>query len=250
MPIKAVLFDFMGTCLDWHSAIIAALPQSLPHETRSQFALTWRQAYFDHNAALLASGQPPEDIDTSHRTTLASQLASSSPQVQTAFAETPGAEDACVAAWHNQPAWPDVAPAIEKLRSSFTVKETGAVAGRHLDVLVHANGTLRLQLDLCRSSGLRFDSLLSSELLGVYKPAPESYRRALELLRCEADECVMVAAHAYDTRGAKAVGMKTVYVYRWTDDIREDQAAVRRENDAYLESMDELAETIARLSYS
>ncbi|KAG8170274.1 hypothetical protein KVR01_001019 [Diaporthe batatas] len=246
MPIKAVLFDFMGTCLDWHSAITAALPPSLPYETRSQFALTWRQAYFDHNAARLASGQPPEDIDTSHRTTLAAQLASSSAEVKAAFAETPGAQDACIAAWHSQPAWPDVAPAIEQLRSSSCFAGDEG-EGRTLDVLVHANGTLRLQLDLCRSSGLRFDALLSSELLGVYKPAPESYRRALELLRCEAGECVMVAAHAYDTRGAKAVGMKTVYVYRWTDDINEDQAAVRRENDAYLENMDDLAETIARL---
>lgn len=41
--------------------------------------------------------------------------------------------------------------------------------------------------------------------------------------------------------------MKTVYIYRWTDDINENQAAVRRENDAYLEGMDGLAEAVARL---
>lgn len=199
MPIKAVLFDFMGTCLDWHCAIVAALPQSLPHETRSRFALTWRQAYFDHNAVRLASGQAPEDIDTSHRTTLTAQLASSSPEVQAAFAETPGAEEACIAAWHDQPAWDDVEPALNKLRHYFRGggEETWECRWkRSLDIVVHANGTVRLQLDLCRSSGLRFDALLSSELLGVYKPAPESYRRALELLRCDASECVMVAAHA------------------------------------------------------
>lgn len=196
MPIKAVLFDFMGTCLDWHTAITASLPASLPEQTRSQFALAWRQAYFDHNAARLASGQPPEDIDASHRTTLAAQLASSPPEVRAAFASEPGgaAEERCVAAWHSQPAWPDVAPALEGLRSAAGV--VGGGISPDLDVLVHANGTARLQLDLCRSSGLRFDALLSSELLGVYKPAPASYRRALELLRCGPGECVMVAAHA------------------------------------------------------
>lgn len=194
MPIKAVLFDFMGTCLDWHTAITASLPASLPEQTRSHFALAWRQAYFDHNAARLASGQPPEDIDASHRATLAAQLASSPVEVQAAFASEPGARDRCVAAWHSQPAWPDVAPALEGLRSAAGV--VGGGISPDLDVLVHANGTARLQLDLCRSSGLRFDTLLSSELLGVYKPAPGSYRRALELLRCEAGECVMVAAHA------------------------------------------------------
>ncbi|KAK2599773.1 hypothetical protein N8I77_011499 [Diaporthe amygdali] len=238
MPIKAILFDFMGTCLDWHTPITASLPPSLPEPTRSRLALAWRQAYFDHNAARLAAGLPTEDIDASHRTTLSALLAASPPDVQAAF--TPEAVDAAVAAWHAQPAWPDVAGALEGLRAWG--------GGRGVDVIVHANGTARLQLDLCRSSGLRFDILLSSELLGVYKPAAESYRRALELLRCEAGECVMVAAHAYDTRGAKAVGMKTVYVYRWTDDINEDQEVVRRENDAYLESMDGLVETVARLS--
>lgn len=55
------------------------------------------------------------------------------------------------------------------------------------------------------------------------------------------------SSNRYDTRGAKSVGMKTVYVYRWTDDINEDQAAVRQENDAYLEGMDGLAETVTRL---
>lgn len=47
-PIKAVLFDFMGTCLDWHSSIVAALPASIPEDQRIKFALEWRQTYFDH----------------------------------------------------------------------------------------------------------------------------------------------------------------------------------------------------------
>lgn len=59
------------------------------------------------------------------------------------------------------------------------------------------------------------------------------------------------AESRYDTRGAKEAGIKTVYVYRWTDDINEDQAAVRRENDAYLEEgMAGVAEAVARLGSS
>lgn len=69
----------------------------------------------------------------------------------------------------------------------------------------------------------------------------------LEFLKLSPEECVMVAAHAYDLRGAKAVGMKTVYVRRWTDDVREDQQLVRKENDAYLEDMRDLDDVIARL---
>jgi len=86
--------------------------------------------------------------------------------------------------------------------------------------------------------------LFSSKLLGVYKPAPEAYLKCLELLKLGVDECVMVAAHASDVKGAKGVGMKTVYIYRWTDDINEDQEVVKRENDAWLEGMEGLVGVI------
>ncbi|KAJ6488943.1 (S)-2-haloacid dehalogenase IVA [Mycena sanguinolenta] len=238
MPrIKAVLFDFMGTCLDWHSSIAAVLPDALSADQRSKFALEWRQTYFDYNAARLAAGQPPEDIDISHRATLTTLLNDPAwSPFQPAFADS-AVLDRCLAAWHNQPAWPDVAPALAALRA------------KGYELFVHANGTTRLQLDLVRSSGLAglFDCLFSSELLGVIKPAPASYLRGLELLRYGPEECVMVAAHAYDTRGAKAVGMRTVYVYRWTDDIREDQAVVKGEHDVYLDGMEGLVEAVVGL---
>ena len=137
-------------------------------------------------------------------------------------------------AWHSMPAWPDVPPAIEALKA----------AG--YEVFVFANGTTRLQLDLCKSSGLRFNMLFSSELLGVYKPAPESYRKTLELVKVRPEESVMVAAHAYDTRGGKDAGMKTVYIHRWTDDINEDIDIVKGENDFFLDDMRGLVEVIGQ----
>lgn len=244
MPrIKAILFDFMGTCLDWHRSIVSALPASLSDDQRSRFALEWRQTYFDYNAARLAAGQPPEDIDVSHRRALAALLAAAPEWAALAPAfESAGVVDRCVAAWHDQPAWPDVAPALSALR------DRGGGGGGY-ETFVHANGTVRLQLDLVRSSGLRgrFDGLFSSELLGTIKPAPESYLKCLGLLKYRPEECVMVAAHAYDTRGAKAVGMRTIYVYRWTDDIREEQGLVRGEHDVYLDGMEGLVEAVAGL---
>ena len=89
--------------------------------------------------------------------------------------------------------------------------------------------------------------LFSSELLGVYKPAPKSYRKTLELINVQPEESVMVAAHASDVRGGKEAGMKTVYVHRWTDDIKEDMEVVKGENDFFLEEMTSLAEVIGRL---
>jgi 2-haloacid dehalogenase len=231
--IKAVLFDFMGTCLDWHSSILSVLPSELSPDEKSNFALEWRQTYFDANAARSRRGEPPEDIDTTHRRTLLDML-DKNPDIKSLF--TQEVQDKAVAAWHRQKAWPDVSEALRKLKED-----------RGWEIYVHANGTTRLQLNLVRSAGLRFDMLFSSELLGYYKPAPENYRRVLELLKLRPEDCVTVAAHAYDLRGARAVGMKTVYVRRWTDDVLEDQDVIRGENDAYLEDMRELDEVISSL---
>ncbi|KAK0639820.1 (S)-2-haloacid dehalogenase IVA [Cercophora newfieldiana] len=232
--IKAIFFDFMGTCLDWHTPVLSALPPSIPTTTASSLAITWRHTYFDSNAARLAANLPPEDIDITLRATLLSTL-SSPKYAQYQPLITDDILQNCISAFHNMPAWPDVPPAIASLRK----------AGYEL--FVFANGTPRLQLDLCKSSGLQFDMLFSSALLGVYKPALESYEKVLSLVKIKPEESVQVAAHAYDTRGAKATGMRTVYVRRWTDDVNEDMDVVRGENDAFLENMSGLVEAIAAL---
>jgi 2-haloacid dehalogenase len=58
---------------------------------------------------------------------------------------------------------------------------------------------------------------------------------------------VLVAAHAYDLRGAQKCGLRTVYVHRWTDDIDEDMEVVKSEFDVFLENMNDLAGAIRGL---
>jgi hypothetical protein len=57
----------------------------------------------------------------------------------------------------------------------------------------------------------------------------------------------MVAAHAYDLRGAKNSWMRNIYILRWTDDINEDMQKVEGEFDAFLEGMNGLSTVIAKL---
>lgn len=192
MPIKAVLFDFMGTCLDWHSSITSVLPSSISSKDKSDFAIEWRHLYFDTNAARQARGDPPEDIDITHRQTL-DELLTRPRWHPYAPLFTEDVKAALIAQWHHQTAWPDVKPALLKLRE------------KGYEVFVHANGTTRLQLDLVKSAGLGecFDLLFSSEMLGSIKPARDNYERASGLLKREAGECVLVACHGYDVRGAK-----------------------------------------------
>ncbi|CAK7213039.1 hypothetical protein SBRCBS47491_001667 [Sporothrix bragantina] len=235
-PIKAVFLDFMGTCLDWHSSVVRALPTALSPEERSSLALEWRQAFFDHIKSR-PPGEAPEDIDVVHERILRRLLSQPDhASIAKAFlfstsSSSKGVElssspiDAAVQSWHQMTAWDDVHAGLQKVRDTLGC-----------EVFVLANGTTRLQLDLVRSSGLApvMDMLFSSQLLGVAKPTPEIYRRALDLVgigRNSPQEAVMVAAHAYDLRAAKAVGLETVYIRRWTDDLDEtDPERLEKEN--------------------
>lgn len=221
MTIKAVFFDFMGTCLNWHASIVAALSPFVSEHARSQFALSWRQNFFDRLSARHGAGEMPEDVDTTFYEALVTTAKDPQfQQIYPALHSVVQPDSSLIQAWHRMRAWTDVGPALEALRAS------------NLELFVLANGTTRLQLDLVRSAGLHgmFDMLFSSQMLGVYKPSCAAYLKALNLVGCNPEEAVMVACHAYDLRAARDVGMNTVYVRRWTDDVNEDMQQVEAEN--------------------
>ncbi|CAM1510932.1 Fc.00g084450.m01.CDS01 [Cosmosporella sp. VM-42] len=232
-PIKAVFFDFMGTCLDWHTSVVESLPSTITRTEASKLALEWRRQYFIENNRRFRQNLNPEDIDTTLARVLEAVLNESPDHKSLLDSDT---KRRMIEAWHSQPAWPEVQEAIRTVREDLG-----------LEVFVHANGTTRLQLDLSRSSGLSFNMLFSSQLLGCYKPSPDAYNNALDLVKLKPEEVVLVAAHAYDLRGAQNVGLKTIYIHRWTDDVDEDMEKVRMEFDAFLEGMKDLPDTIAGL---
>lgn len=231
--VKAVFFDFMGTCLDWHSSVVQSIPLSIPREQASKLALEWRRRYFIEIDQRFRQNLAPEDIDHTLKRVLQNVL-EDSPDMKPAF--DANTVDRAIEAWHSQPAWPEVQEAIRALR-----EDSG------LEIFVHANGTTRLQLDLVRSSGLSFNMLFSSQLLGCYKPSPDAYQKALQLVKLEPKDVVLVAAHAYDLRGAQKVGLKTIYVHRWTDDVDEDMEKVKGEFDVFLDDMERLPAVISEM---
>ena len=60
-----------------------------------------------------------------------------------------------------------------------------------------------------------FDAIISVDQVGAFKPSPGIYRKAVQRLRCEPGEIMMVAAHAFDILGAQACGFKGAYVNRY-----------------------------------
>jgi 2-haloacid dehalogenase len=65
-----------------------------------------------------------------------------------------------------------------------------------------------------KHAGLPWDVILSAELARHYKPDPEAYLTAVELLGLKPDETMMVAAHHGDLNAAHRCGLRTAFIYR------------------------------------
>lgn len=139
--------------------------------------------------------------------------------------------DKLVKQWHTQIPWPDVKTGLKRLRQKF-------------EIIVLANGSTRLQLDIIKAANLSFDMLFSSQLLGLTKPDPVIYTRAAELVGADLvkGEGVMVAAHAYDLRAAKGMGMGSVYTRRETEDVEEDFGDIEGSVDLFVDGRGESRE--------
>ncbi|PCH40090.1 haloacid dehalogenase [Wolfiporia cocos MD-104 SS10] len=222
--VQAFVFDLMGTCTDWHSSILAAMrshliPPPLNDSDLPALAAAWRAGFFETIFVSFAAGDQAPDIDTVHAKVLDKLLNERGVTLDVWDEEV---RERLVKAWHLQLPWPDSIEGIQKLKERYMV-------------VVLANGTTRLQLDIVRSSRLPFDMLFSSQLLQATKPDPEIYSKALDLIGLHPEQAAMVAAHAYDLRAAAKLGMKTVYIHRPTEDPDEDMALIRNQVDIFIE---------------
>ena len=67
---------------------------------------------------------------------------------------------------------------------------------------------------MAKNAGLPWDAVLSAELAKHYKPDPEAYLTAADLLGLPPEQVMMVAAHPGDLRAAARNGLRTAYVIR------------------------------------
>jgi len=77
-----------------------------------------------------------------------------------------------------------------------------------------SNGNVALLTNMAKFAGLPWDCVLSAELFHHYKPDPETYRGAAQLLGLAEHEVMMVAAHKDDLYAAKSCGLRTAFVPR------------------------------------
>ena len=77
-----------------------------------------------------------------------------------------------------------------------------------------SNGNVALLVNMARHAGLPWDCVLSAENARHYKPDPEVYETAADLLDLPPHRILMVAAHVHDLEGARAAGYRTAFVPR------------------------------------
>jgi 2-haloacid dehalogenase len=92
-------------------------------------------------------------------------------------------------------------PGLTRLRDRFVIATL-------------SNGNVAMLTNMAKNAGLPWDCILSSELARHYKPDPEVYQTAADLLGLDTREVLMVAAHPFDLKAAQAVGMQAAYVSR------------------------------------
>ncbi len=198
--IKALTFDVFGTVVDWYGSIVAEGEKfGNTHGINidwAQFALKWRAGYGPAMDKVRRGELPWQNIDALHRRILDSLLDAFE------IADLSEAEkDYLNRVWHRLKPWPDVISGLERLRKRYIVATL-------------SNGNIALLTNMAKFAGLPWDCILSAELTQHYKPDPEVYQTAANLLGLSPNEVMMVAAHPGDLRAAQTVGFQTALVLR------------------------------------
>jgi 2-haloacid dehalogenase len=94
----------------------------------------------------------------------------------------------------------------------------------HYVIAPLSNDNVALLVKMAKRAELPWDLILSAELVRHYKPDPEAYLKAPELLDLRPEQVMMVAAHVDDLRAARENGLKTAYVPRPLEFGRDDRA--------------------------
>jgi 2-haloacid dehalogenase len=206
-----LLFDAGGTVFDWRSPVVDALAQTaagreVSNAALQATALSCRGHFLGLNGKVIRGDRPWQNADATYCEAIG---------LSCAEAGLSGLSDAewrsVFLAWRNMPAWAGARDAIATLRRKFIIAP--------LTVL-----SWSMVVGSSRASGIIWDSVLSCDLLGVYKPDPKCFTRATEIVGCDPGEIMMVASHPSDVRAGVKAGYRSAYIRPRLFDPDEDYA--------------------------
>ena len=195
-----MVFDVFGTVVDWRTSVSREVRQLATRKglrvDAEKFADAWRAGYMPSMNRVRRGELPWTRLDDLHRMPLEQILADFGvPGL------TEAEKDFLNHAWHRLEPWPDAVNGLTRLKKKFIIAPL-------------SNGNIALITNMAKHAALPWDCVLGAELVRHYKPDPEVYRSAAELLALNPGEVVMVAAHVRDLRAAKAEGLRTAFVVR------------------------------------
>ncbi|TWF77457.1 2-haloacid dehalogenase [Pseudonocardia hierapolitana] len=194
--IRALVFDVFGTVVDWRSGVARDVRRLLPGVDAEAFADAWRGRYVPSMERVRRGELPWTSLDELHRASLDELLAELGlPDVSESV------RTELVLAWHRLDPWPDSVGGLTRLKARYVIASL-------------SNGNVALLVDMAKHGRLPWDTVLSAELFGHYKPDPEVYDGAARLLGLPPERVLMVAAHTSDLAAARARGLRTAYVHR------------------------------------
>jgi len=199
--VKALTFDLFGTVLNLGGSLTPHIDDFLKSKgsdvSSEAFWELWRyrqriEQYQDTIMMLGHSGY----LETARRGfvwTLKKNAVSYTPEEVVEF----------MTAWQKLSPFPEVVPALQRLRQRFKLVALSNGEPRFLNHLAKN----RIQYD--------FDDIISVETVGAFKPHPGVYRRAAANLGLEVGECMMVSSNSFDVVGARACGFRGAFVDRY-----------------------------------
>lgn len=198
--VQALVFDVFGTVVDWRSSIIREgqlLTAAKGYDVDwAVFADRWRSGYGPAMNKVRTGELPWTKIDVLHRMILDELV------VEFGLTGMSEAElDHFNRAWHRLSPWPDTVAGLNRLKTKYVIATL-------------SNGNVSLLTNMAKNAGLPWDAVLSAELSGHYKPDPEAYLKAADLLGLQPEQVMLVAAHPGDLRAAANTGLRTAYVIR------------------------------------
>jgi 2-haloacid dehalogenase len=199
-PVKALVFDTFGTVVDWRTSVTQEVEQLASRKKLTvdgaKFADAWRGGYGPSMNRVRTGELPWTKLDRLHRMTLDQILIDFGIK---GLSETE--TDTLNRAWHRLRPWPDAVAGLLRLKKRFIIAPL-------------SNGNISLMTDMAKHSGLPWDCILGAELARHYKPDPEVYQSAADILDLQVGEVMMVAAHSGDLRAASNAGLRTAFVTR------------------------------------
>ncbi|MFF4275220.1 haloacid dehalogenase type II [Streptomyces sp. NPDC001536] len=195
--IDAVVFDVLGTLVDEPAGLRAGIRELAPKFDDSgieELLSLWQRHIESEQRRVLDGVRPyvPTDVLDLEAARLVADAAGVDDQAAVTALSRSG---------RRLPPWPDTVAGLARLAERFP-----------LIGLSNASRTALLEINA--HAGLRWHQALSAEDARTYKPDPAVYRLAVTVSGRPPERLLMVAAHAWDLRGAQSLGLRTAYVAR------------------------------------